>query len=236
MDGVLTADPRVVADAHPIPQLSYTEAAELAYFGAKVLHPKTVRPAIEKNIPIRMLNTFNPTHAGTLIRRGPSYGSPVKAVTSIPGLALITIEGRGMLGVPGVAARVFGTVARLGVSVLMISQGSSEQSICFVIRQDESAAVVAALEEEFHLELYQGNIDRIWQEAEVVIVAVVGAAMRGTPGIGGRLFTALGDNEINVLSIAQGSSEYNVSLVVSQQDADDAVRAIHRAFNLGRTA
>ncbi|HEX8681701.1 MAG TPA: aspartate kinase [Ardenticatenaceae bacterium] len=236
VDGVLTADPRVVADAHPIPQLSYTEAAELAYFGAKVLHPKTVRPAIEKNIPIRMLNTFNPTHAGTWIRRGPSHGSPVKAVTSIPGLALITIEGRGMLGVPGVAARVFGTVARLGVSVLMISQGSSEQSICFVIRQDESAAVVAALEEEFHLELYQGNIDRIWQEAEVVIVAVVGAAMRGTPGIGGRLFTALGDNEINVLSIAQGSSEYNVSLVVSQQDADDAVRAIHRAFNLGRTA
>lgn len=234
VDGVLTADPRVVSDAHPIAELSYTEAAELAYFGAKVLHPKTVRPAIEKEIPIRMLNTFNPTHPGTLIRKGPLGGSPVKAVTSIPNLALITVEGRGMLGVPGVAARVFGGVARLGVSVLMISQGSSEQSICFVVRDDESPTVVAALEEEFHLELFQGNIDRIWREAEVVIVAVVGAGMRGTPNIGGRIFTALGELSINVLSIAQGSSEYNVSLVVAHDDADEAVRAIHRAFNLGK--
>ncbi|MBA3533101.1 MAG: aspartate kinase, monofunctional class [Ardenticatenales bacterium] len=235
VDGVLTADPRIVPTAHPIAQLSYQEAAELAYFGAKVLHPKTVRPAVEKNIPIRMLNTFNPAYEGTLITRETSTGSAVKAVTSIPGLALVTVEGRGMLGVPGVAARVFGAVAQLGVSVLMISQGSSEQSICFVVRQEESGAVVSALEESFRLELSQGDIDSIWREEQMVIVAAVGAAMRGTPGIGGKLFTALGEAGINVLSIAQGSSEYNVSLIVKQQDAHQAVQAIHDAFELSRS-
>lgn len=231
VDGVLTADPRVVPDAHPIARLSYQEAAELAYFGAKVLHPKTVRPAVEKGIPIRMLNTFNPAYEGTWIVRE-SDGYSVKAVTSIPRLALVTVEGRGMLGVPGVAARLFGAVAQRGISVLMISQGSSEQSICLVVREDESDAAIAALEETFRLELYQGNIDRIWREQDAVIIAVVGAAMRGTPGIAGKLFTALGEATINVLSIAQGSSEYNISLVVSHEDADRAVRAIHDAFSL----
>ncbi|MDQ4078720.1 MAG: aspartate kinase, monofunctional class [Chloroflexota bacterium] len=233
VDGVLTADPRIVPEAHPIDQLSYTEAAELAYFGAKVLHPRTVRPAIEKDIPLRMLNTFNPAYPGTWITSDTSNGAPVKAVTSIPGLALVAVEGRGMLGIPGVAARVFGAVAQLGTSVLMISQGSSEQSICFVVRDEESEAVRVALEETFHVELLQGNIDSIWREENVVIIAVVGAAMRGTPGIAGRLFTALGESSINVLSIAQGSSEYNVSFVVEHADAHRAVRAIHGAFGLG---
>jgi aspartokinase/homoserine dehydrogenase 1 len=233
VDGVLTADPRIVPDAHPIPVLSYREAAELAHFGAKVLHPKTVRPAVEKGIPIRMLNTFNPDHPGTWIRKGGDESPSVKAVTAIPKLALVTVEGRGMLGVPGVAARVFGAVAQLGVSVLMISQGSSEQSICFVVPQSDAEAVTNALEEAFHLELFQGNIDRVWQDDEVVIVALVGAAMRGTPGIAARLFTALGNAKINVASIAQGSSEYNVSLVVSKEDANPAILAIHQAFNLG---
>ncbi len=233
VDGVLTADPRIVPDARPIPMLSYREAAELAHFGAKVLHPKTVRPAVEKEIPIRMLNTFNPDHPGTWIRKGGDDGASVKAVTAIPKLALVTVEGRGMLGVPGVAARVFGAVAQLGVSVLMISQGSSEQSICFVIPRSDAKAVQSALEEAFHLELFQGNIDRVWQEEEIVIVALVGAAMRGTPGIAAKLFTALGNAKINVASIAQGSSEYNVSLVVSKEDANPAILAIHKAFDLG---
>jgi aspartate kinase len=234
VDGVLTADPRIVPEAHTIDRLSYTEAAELAYFGAKVLHPRTVRPAIEKNIPIRMLNTFNPDHPGTCITKGISNGAPVKAVTHIPELTLVTVEGRGMLGVPGVAARVFGTVAGLGTSVLMISQGSSEQSICFVVREDESEAVRSALEDAFHREILQGNIDRVWNENRVAIIAMVGAAMRGTPGIAGRLFTALGEAGINVLSIAQGSSEYNVSCVVEHSDAHNAVQVIHRAFGLER--
>jgi aspartate kinase len=233
VDGVLTADPRIVPEARSIHQLSYQEAAELAYFGARVLHPMTVRPAVEKRIPIRMLNTFNPAHEGTWILGGEAGMFPVKAVTSIRGLSLVTVEGRGMLGVPGVAARLFGAVAHLGTSVLMISQGSSEQSICFVVREEESDGVVCALEETFYSELLQGNIDRVWRSSRAVIIAVVGAAMRGTPGIAGRLFTALGETEINVLSIAQGSSEYNLSLVVEQEDADRAVRAIHQAFGLG---
>lgn len=139
-----------------------------------------------------------------------------------------------MLGVPGVAARVFGTAARHEASVLMISQGSSEQSICFVVRDEESPVVAAALEEAFAVELMQGNIDRIGLQPQVVIVAIVGSAMRGTPGIAGRLFTALGETGINVITIAQGSSEFNLSFVVSHEDADPAIRAIHDTFQLGR--
>ena len=254
VDGVLTADPRVVPDAHPIAKLSYQEAAELAYFGAKVLHPKTVRPAVKKEIPIRMLNTFNPAYPGTWITKtsnGTSVkavtcipkvaevslsgsGCSVKAVTSIPKVAEVTVSGRGMLGVPGVAARLFGAVAQLGTSVLMISQASSEQSICFVVREKESKAVVDALEKEFERELYHGDIERIWNKTDSVIIAVVGAGMRGQYGIAGKLFTALGMHKINVLSIAQGSSEYNISIVVDQADAKQAVQVIHDVFQLGK--
>ena len=234
VDGVLTADPRTVADAHPIRQLSYREAAELAHFGAKVLHPKTVRPAVEKRIPIRMLNTFNPSYGGTWITHEAVSRHDVTGVTAIPNVAQVTVEGRGMLGVPGVAARVFGAVATLGTSVLMISQGSSEQSICFVVREEEAEAVRRALCDSFEREMARGIIERIFVEDDVVIIAVVGAAMRHTPGIAGRLFTALGKEQINVISIAQGSSEYNLSLVVSAAEADGAVRAIHDAFHLER--
>lgn len=233
VDGVLTADPRIVPNAHPIPKLSYQEAAELAYFGAKVLHPKTVRPAVAKGIPIRMLNTFNPEYEGTWIMEGTS-GSAVKAVTSIPDVAEITVAGRGMLGVPGVAARLFGAVAKCDISILMISQASSEQSICFVVREKESQAAVAALEEAFQMELHQGDIERITCFREVVIIAIVGAGMRDMFGIAGKLFTALGEKKINVLSIAQGSSEYNLSVVVNREDATRAVQAIHDAFGLAR--
>lgn len=232
VDGVLTADPRVVPDAHPIARLSYQEAAELAYFGAKVLHPKTVQPAVKKGIPIRMLNTFNPSYSGTWISKQ-SSGTSIKAVTSIPKVTEVTVAGSGMLGVPGVAARLFGAVAQLGISVLMISQASSEQSICCVVGQNKSQAVVSALQKEFERELHQADIDRIWSKTEVVIIAVVGAGMRGKYGIAGKLFTALGNAKINVLSIAQGSSEYNISLVVEQADAKHAVRVIHDAFELG---
>lgn len=235
VDGVLTADPRIVPEARTLERISYTEAAEMAYFGAKVLHPKTVQPAVERNIPIRIVNTFNPDSPGTLIVSDTVVnGHAVKAVTMIEHLALITVEGRGMLGVPGVAARVFDTVAHEHASVLMISQSSSEQSICFLVENALSDRVVHALEQTFDRELYHGNIDRIWAQREVVIVAAVGAGMRHTPGIAARVFGALGERSINVLSIAQGSSEYNLSLVVSDADSQDAVRAIHDAFELGR--
>lgn len=237
VNGVLTADPRIVPNACTLPELSYIEAAELAYFGAKVLHPKTIRPAIERDIPIRVLNTFDPDGPSTRIVRHPRPTSlTVKAITAIRDLALVTVEGRGMLGVPGIAARTFNAVARTGVSVLMISQASSEQSICFVIPASDVDKVLASLHEEMERELRRGFIDRIWSMDNIVIIAVVGAAMRGTPGIAARVFGALGEAGINVIAIAQGSSEANISLVVAVDRADEAVRRIHDAFELERAA
>jgi aspartokinase/homoserine dehydrogenase 1 len=235
VDGVMTADPRVVPQARTLPEISYAEAAELSYFGAKVLHPKTILPAVERGIPLRIVNTFNPSHPGTLIvaEARPSEFA-VKGITSIESLSLVTVEGRGMLGVPGIAARVFTAVAQEGISVLMISQSSSEQNICFVIRQEAVDCALKALESAFETELARRNVDRIWAQNEVAIVAVVGAGMKGTPGIAARVFGALGKHEVNVISIAQGSSEYNISFVVDEGDMEDAVRYIHQEFGLGR--
>ncbi len=233
VNGIMTADPRIVPEARTIPEISYIEAAELAYYGAKVLHPKTILPAVERGIGLRVLNTFQPDHSGTLIVKEPRPTANVaKAISAIKGLTLITVEGRGMLGVPGIAARTFSAVARAGANVLMISQSSSEQSISFVVRDSERDAVVAQLELEMSRELASHHIDRVRADTGVVIVAVVGAAMKGTPGIAARIFTALGEAGINVIAIAQGSSECNISLVVAQGDADQAVRHIHAAFSL----
>lgn len=237
VNGVLTADPRVVPGAKTLPVISYSEAAELSYFGAKVLHPKTMLPAMERRIPLRILNTFEPEHPGTLVTaEGGDGGTTVKAIASIQHLSQITVEGRGMMGVPGIAARVFTAVAKEGVNVLMISQSSSEQSICFVIRQEDSRRALSAMDRAFERELSRHNVDRIWAQDEVAIVAVVGAGMRGVPGIGAKVFGALGERGINVISIAQGSSEYNISLVVKQGEAAEAVRAIHDAFHLRESA
>jgi len=246
VDGVMTADPRVVPDARTLPEISYTEAAELSYFGAKVLHPKTILPAVEQGIPLRILNTFNPPSSFPPAGEGEERGGgtlivaearpsdlTVKGITAIPGLSLITVEGRGMIGVPGIAARVFSAVAQEGISVLMISQSSSEQNICFVIRQEATERALRALEEAFELELARRNVDRIWAQEGVAIVAAVGAGMKGTPGIAAKVFGALGKHGINVISIAQGSSEYNISFVVDEKDMEDAVRHIHAEFGLG---
>lgn len=230
VDGVLTADPRIVSKAHTLPELSYVEAAELAYFGAKVLHPKTILPAVEASIPIRVANTFNADGPSTLVLPEPSNNGSVKAVTAIKHLTLVNVEGRGMIGVPGIAARTFKAVAGAGANVLMISQASSEQSICFAVPEASAPAVVQALEHELEQELARHFIDRVRADHNVVIVAVVGAGMRGTPGIAGRVFRALGEASINVIAMSQGSSEVNISLVVSEADADEAVRHIHAAF------
>ncbi|NOZ29036.1 MAG: aspartate kinase [Chloroflexi bacterium] len=235
VDGVLTADPRIVPEARTLPQLSYAEAAELAYFGAKVLHPKTILPAIEKDIPIYVLNTFNPDHPGTrIVREADPSNNVVKAISAIRGLTLVTIEGRGMIGVPGIAARTFQAVASVGANVLMISQSSSEQSICFVIPETDSPRVLDALKETMAKELERRHIDAIHGQDGIVIVAVVGSAMKGTPGIAARVFGALGEAGINVIAIAQGASEANISLVVAQGDCDEAVRRIHAAFELDK--
>ncbi len=228
VDGVLTTDPRIVPGARIIPELSYSEIGELAYFGAKVLHPKTIRPVVERGIPLWVKNTFNPTCPGTRIVQQPtSTPGTVKAVTAIPGLSMVTVEGRGMMGVPGIAARTFAAVASQGANVLMISQASSEQSICFLIPTGDVSTVITALERELALELSRRDIDRVWSMDDVVIVSAVGAGMRGTPGVAARLFHALATTDINVIAIAQGSSECSISLVVSGDQATEAVRQIH---------
>jgi aspartate kinase len=232
VNGVMTADPRVAADAQTLPELSFREISELAYYGAKVLHPKTIRPVVERGIDLWIKNTFNPSHPGTLIvpdngRDNGKAAGAIKAVTAIKGQSLITIEGRGMLGVPGVAARTFGAVARSGVSVTLITQASSEQSICFSAPSASAARVIAALEEEFRLELARRDIDSVTVLDDAVIITVVGAGMKYTPGLAGRIFTALGNASVNVIAIAQGSSEVSISLVVDAGQAEEAVRAIH---------
>lgn len=235
VDGILTADPRVVPDAQTLPSVSFSEAADLAYYGAKVLHPKSILPAVERGIPIRIKNTFNPAHPGTLVvSRSEANGRTVKAITAIKGLSLVTVEGKGMLGVPGVAAKVFGAVAHAGVNVLMISQSSSEQSICFTVLAESSVKVIAALEYAFELELARRVIDRIAAQDGVGIVSVVGSGMKSVPGIAGKVFGALGRANINVISIAQGSSEHNMSIVLAEGDLTAAVRGIHAEFELGR--
>lgn len=229
VDGVMTADPRLVPTAKSIAALSYREVSELAFYGASVLHPKTIRPCIQNNIPLRIKNTFNPEHPGTVIVPDAAEANGgIKAVTAIKKLSLITVEGKGMLGVPGIAARTFGAVARGGQSVLLISQASSEQSICFAAPEEGSKTVIAALEAEFADELRRQDIDRIWALEPVSIVTVVGAGMRHTPGIAGRLFMALGNASVNVVAIAQGSSECSISVVVAEHDTGTAVSQIHR--------
>jgi aspartate kinase len=229
VDGVMTADPRLVPDARTIPELSYREIAELAYFGAKVLHPKAIRPVIEAGIGLRVCNTFNPQHPGTrVVADLPSPATGViKAVTAIRGLQLITVEGRGMLGVPGVAARTFGAVAATGTSVPLISQASSEQSICFAVPLESTRSVIAALHGTFASEIASRDIDRVWATDEVVIITVVGAGMRNTPGIAGRIFQALGSQKVNVIAIAQGSSEVSISVLVDAADIRPAVQTLH---------
>jgi aspartate kinase len=225
----MSADPRLEPTARTIPELTYREVAELAYFGAKVLHPKTIRPVVEAGIGLRICNTFNPSHPGTRLvtDSAPRANGIIKAVTAIRGQCLITIEGRGMLGVPGVAARTFRAVASTGTSVPLITQASSEQSICFAVPAESTALVLSALDDAFSRELVNRDIDRVWATDEVVLITVVGAGMIHTPGIAGRIFTALGNNGANVIAIAQGSSEVSISLVVADKDAELAVHALH---------
>lgn len=232
VDGVMSADPRLTPEAHTIDQLSFREVAELAYFGARVLHPKSIRPVIEAGINLRVLNTFNPTNPGTLILADPNVpenrpNGKIKAVTVIRSQRLVTVEGRGMLGVPGVAARTFSAVAATGTSVPLITQASSEQSICFAVPSNAIQRVLSELDASFEVELARRDIDRIWSTEEVVIITIVGAGMRSTPGIAGRIFTALGQQEVNVIAIAQGSSEVSISVVVDALDMQAALNAIH---------
>jgi len=231
VDGVLTSDPRIVPEAHTIQTLTAQEMSEMAYFGASVLHPLTIAPLADKNIPLRVKNTFNPSHPGTLIthtRTAEPSGSVVKAVTAIKNVSMVTVSGAGLKGVPGIAGRTFTAVARTGTSVFMISQASSEQNICFVIPQQSSANVVAALNAEFGGEMAHGEIDPIGTFDQASIITAVGLGISETPGVSGQVFTALGSVNINVYAIAQGSSECAISLIVAADKCDAAMRAVHK--------
>ncbi len=228
VNGVMTTDPRIDRRAKVLPSVSYAEVGELAFYGAKVLHPKTVQPIVEMGMPVRVRNTFNPDFPGTLITaRSEAAATVIKAVTVVRSVSLLTVGGRGMLGVPGIAARAFGATARAGASILMISQSSSEQSFCFTVTDDRADGVKAAIEDELSEEIRHRDVDKVDLERDAVIVTAVGAGMRGTPGIAGRVFMRMGELGVNVLSIAQGSSECSISFIVHEDDAEQAVIGLH---------
>ncbi len=235
VNGVMTANPSEVPEARTLDEISYSEAAEMAYYGAKVLHYKTILPAYKQSIPVRILNTFNPTHPGTRVSvEGRPSSRGVKAVTSIRNVCLISISGKGMQGIPGIAAKTFDAVAKEKANILMIMQASSENNICFVVNSNEADRVVKALRETLQIDLMQGHIEDISADDSIAIVAVVGDKMKGTTGVSAKVFGAMGANEINVIAISQGSSEVNISLIVTEKDAAKAVLAIHQAFELDK--
>ena len=235
VDGVLSADPRDVPEAFPLSRLSYTEAAEMAYFGARVLHPRTMRPVQEQGIPLLIKNSLNPKAAGTLIStESHAVDLRVKAISTIRDVAVVMLEGGGMLGVPGIAARVFGALASQGINVLMIAQASSEHSICLVVREEDAEPAVEALTDTFQSELGRGDVSKIFFVPTCAVVSAVGDQMRHHPGLAGRMFATLGRSRVNVLSIAQGAAETNISAVVRDDEVRRAVRALHESFPLAR--
>jgi aspartate kinase len=229
VDGIMTCDPRVIKDARVMPSLSYLEVMELSYFGAKVMHPRSIEPAMRKNILVRVKNTFNPSHPGTVIvRNGERHHRVVKALTYIDKVGAVNINGAQMIGRPGVARDIFSILADHEVNVMMISQGSSEANISLIVDEAHLSPAVTALGE-----LTKRCIVReVSHNHDVCAVAVVGAGMAGAPGTGGRIFTALGNAGINVMMISQGSSEANISFVVSQDDGPKACRVLHDEFRL----
>src|SRR5688572_16816781 len=235
VDGLMTADPKSVPSARLLSELHYREAAELAFYGAKVLHPRTMIPLLDRKIPLFVRNTFREGASGTRIADDVKPGAyPVKALTAIHRQSMISIEGSGMIGVPGVAGRAFSALSQAGHSVSMISQASSEASICFVLPHAEAAHAVAALEETFVLERKSKLIDRIRAENDVALIAVVGLGMRGRPGIAARTFSALSGARVNVVAIAQGSSELNITIAVAEEDATRALQALHNEYQLDK--
>jgi aspartokinase/homoserine dehydrogenase 1 len=232
VDGVLSADPRRVPEARVIDSLSYYEAMELAYFGAKVIHPQTMAPAVARQIPIWIRNTFAPEKAGTLICAVPESRHAVKGITSIDRVALVNVEGAGMIGVPGTAQRLFGAMREDGISVILISQGSSEHSICFAVLDADAERTERTVRRAFAAELRDGQIQSVDVLRACSILSVVGDGMAGTPGIAAKVFTALAGAGVNVRAIAQGSSERNISVVIDEHRITRALRTVHAAFYL----
>jgi aspartokinase/homoserine dehydrogenase 1 len=233
VDGVMTADPRLVPDARTIPEISYREATELAYFGAKVLHPKTLHAVSEAGIPVWIRNSFAPERTGTKITpKGRTNGGGVKALTAIRDVALITVGGPGIVGLPDVVGRTFSTTAEVHATILLISQSSSQNDICFIVAAPDAKRTVEALRKEFKQDVAHEKVEHITVDTTIAIVAVVGENMRGTPGVAGRTFNAVGRENVNIIAIAQGSSETNISFVVFEKEVKAALAATHREFDL----
>ncbi|NQT61916.1 MAG: aspartate kinase [Candidatus Marinimicrobia bacterium] len=231
VDGILTANPREVQEAHSIPLMTYEDAMEMSHFGAKVIFPPTIQPAMQAGIPIRIKNTFNPDFPGTLIgKEGQDMKSRITGITSMDSISLIRIQGSGMIGKTGLTGRIFMAMANSDVGVMLISLASSEHSICFAVDPHSAETAKAALEKEFQLEIQVHGIAKILIEENLCIVAVVGENMRHTPGISGKVFNALGDLGVNVVAIAQGSSERNISIVISRDDEVRVKRELHKRF------
>lgn len=231
VDGVLTADPRVVPDAWVINEISFQEAMELSFFGAEVIHPYTLVPVIEKNLPVYIKNTLNPTAPGTRIARTAApKDRAITGIASIDDVSMITIEGGGMVGMPGVASRIFASVAKTGANIIMITQASSEHSISLVCRRSEAVRAAKGLEKDLSDAIFSQMIRSINLTDKLEIIAVIGENMKGRVGLSGKLFSALGDANVNILAIAQGSTELNISLVIESRNKSAAINAIHKAF------
>jgi bifunctional aspartokinase / homoserine dehydrogenase 1 len=234
VDGFMTADPRVISKAYTIPQLTYSEALELSHFGAKVIYPPTILPVYKKSIPVQILNTMNPSAAGTLIGNAENQVTeqPIKGISSIDGISLFTVQGLGMVGVTGIAMRLFGALAGENINVILISQASSENSISFAIDSAKGQVAETAIRQEFDREISSGMINKVSSEEDLCIVAIVGENMKHSAGIAGKLFNTIGKNGINVVAIAQGASEQNISWVVKKSDLRKTLNVVHESFFL----
>ena len=227
---MFSANPRVVKQAFPISEISYEEAMELSHFGAKVLYPPTIQPSLRKEIPIRIKNTFDPENPGTLISNNPKNNNEVKGISHIEDISLITLEGGGMIGIPGVSKRLFETLSQEKINIIFITQASSEHSICVGIYQNDAHKAKELLEDTFCIEIVKKKIKPISVENELAIIAVVGESMKNYQGLSGQMFSSLGKNNVNVRAIAQGSSEKNISAVINKKDAKKALNTLHEQF------
>ena len=236
VDGFMTADPKKVERAYAIESLTYSEAIELSHFGAKVIYTPTLRPVYKKNIPIIVLNTFNPESKGTIIsdKSNNNHPSPIKGISSIDHIDLITLQGTGMVGVSGTSMRLFGALARKSINIILITQASSEYSITFAVSPSDSVIASDAINDEFKIEIINNKELKILVEKNLSIIAIVGEKMKNTPGISATLFKSLGRNGINVIATAQGSSELNISVVIKNESLKKALNVIHDGFFLSR--
>ncbi len=234
VNGFMTADPRVISKAYSIPELTYSEAMELSHFGAKVIYPPTILPVYKKGIPIRIKNTFEPENPGTRILRSLENGKerPIKGISSISGITLVTLQGIGMVGVTGISMRLFTALASVNVNVILISQASSENSISVAIEEQVVEKAENAIRDEFEKEINNGQISKIELESDLSIVAIVGENMKHTTGIAGKLFSTIGRSGVNIIAIAQGASELNISWVVKNEELRKTLNVVHESFFL----